>query len=511
MTGKVDETSDYGKLLKKTKDITLLGSVESIIRWDMDTKMPPRAVHLRSQQLGLLSQIEHRMITSPEIGTLLSKIEKSESYHALDDLQKRNVHLVRKYYDENTKLPEELVVETAKQRAIAVDVWKKAKATKNFAVFEPELTKLLELRKKAANILMQVKNTQTPYDALIDIFERRMTAEAITKTFSKLREGLISILKMCSNAPRQPDTTFLNRKVPVNTQRKISSELAKFIGYDVESPKAGGRIDETEHPFTSGYYDDIRITTHYYENNMSSSMFSILHEIGHALYGQNLKREWMFQPVGSSCSHGFSESQSRFIENIVGRSHSFWKHFYPRLRKLTGNTFADISLNDFVWAINEVKPSKIRVEADEVTYCLHVIVRFEIERELIGGKIEVSDLPEIWNRKYKEYLGVDVQNDSEGVMQDIHWASGYFGYFPTYALGNIYSGQILGKMENALPDWKSQLAEGNCQNVKKWLAENVQSHGNLYDPPELIKKIVGRELDVKPYLDYLYKKYSQLY
>ncbi|MDH5495149.1 MAG: carboxypeptidase M32, partial [Candidatus Bathyarchaeota archaeon] len=389
--------------------------------------------------------------------------------------------------------------------------WKKAKAAKDFAMFKPELEKLLKLRKKAAEILMDVKATKTPYDALIDIFEHKMTAETIAKIFRELREGLVSILKKCQSAPKQTDTSLLMQNVPFDVQRKISNELVKFIDYDVESPKAGGRIDETEHPFTTGYYDDVRITTHYYENNMASSLFSVLHEGGHAIYDQGLKPEWIYQPIGYGCSFGFHESQSRFVENIVGRSRKFWVYFFPKLKQLTGNTFSDVALDDFVRAINQVKPSKIRVEADEVTYCLHVIIRFEIERELIAGKITVADLPEIWNRKYKEYLGVVIENDSEGVMQDIHWASGYFGYFPTYALGNIFSGQILVAMEKAIPNWKDQIAKGNFQNVKKWLTENVHHYGNLYDPAVLIKKITGEQINVKPYLEYLNKKYSWIY
>jgi len=477
----------------------------------METKMPPRGINLRSQQLAMLSQIEHRMSTNPEIETLLSKIERHPDYDTLNELQKRNVYLIRKHYDEQTKLPEELVVETARQQAIAIDVWKKAKAAKNFSMFKPELEKLLELKKKAAEILMQVKATATPYDALIDIFEPEMTAEMIAKIFGELKEGLVSIMIKCLSAPKQPDTSFLKRKVSFGVQRKISNELAKFTEYDVESPKAGGRIDETEHPFSTGYYDDVRITTHYYEDNFVSSLFSVLHEAGHAIYDQNLKSEWIYQPIGTSCSLGFHESQSRFVENIIGRSREFWIYFLPKLKELTGNAFFDLALDDFVRAINHVRPSKIRVEADEVTYCLHVIIRFEIERELIAGKIAVADLPEIWNRKYKEYLDVDIENDSEGVMQDTHWASGYFGYFPTYALGNIYSGQILIALGRALPNWRDQIAKGNFHDVKKWLVENVHHYGDLYDPTVLIKKITGGEINAKPYLEYLNEKYSWIY
>lgn len=504
-------TSCYKKLMEKVKNVIVFQSATSVIHWDMETMMPPKAIQMRSQQLSMLSRIGHKMMTDPEIGKLLEEILKHAEYDKLNAVQKRNVYLIKKEYDEQTKLPEELVAEIAKQQAITTDVWKKAKAAKDFSMFKPELEKLVELERKAAEILMKVKQTKTPYDALIDIFEPKMTAETITRVFEELKKGLVSLIRKCETAPRQPDVSILKRRVSVEIQRKIAREIARFIEYDIESKEAGGRIDETEHPFTTGYYDDVRITTHYYEDNFASSIFSTLHEGGHAMYGQNLKREWIFQPVGSACSSGFHESQSRFVENIVGRSPEFWIYFLPKLKELTGNVLADVNLDKFVHAVNKVKPSKIRVEADEVTYCLHIIIRFNIERDLFTDKLAVAELPQIWNKSYKEYLGVDVENDSEGVMQDTHWASGLYGYFPSYALGNIYSGQILAAMERDLPQWRDSIANGNFHDVKQWLVKNVHSYGNLYDPADLIEKITGTELNVKPYLNYLNGKYQKLY
>jgi carboxypeptidase Taq len=503
--------SSYDKLMEKGKKIMVLESIVNIIHWDMDTKMPPKGINLRSEQLALLGQIEHKTSTDPEIRTLLEKIRGHSDYGALNELQKRNVYLIKKKYDEMTKLPEELVAETARQRVITVDAWKKAKVAKDFSMFKPELEKLVYLKRKAAEILMKVKGTATPYDALIDFFEPHMTAEMITKIFDELKKGLVSIIKKCEAAPKRQETSILKRKVPIDIQREIANSLARFIEYDVESKKAGGRIDETEHPFTTGYYDDVRITTHYYENNFTSSLFSTLHEGGHAIYDQNISPEWMYQLIGDGCSYGFHESQSRFIENIVGRSREFWSYYLPKLKKLTGDIFSDVELDTFVHAINHVKPSKIRIEADEVTYGLHIIIRFEIERELIAGKITVADLPRIWNQKYKKYLDVNIENDSEGVMQDTHWAEGYFGYFPSYALGNIYSGQILAAVEKDMPNWTDQIAKGNFHNVKQWLIENVHQYGKLYNAADLIKKIAGEEINVKYYLDYLNEKYSKLY
>jgi carboxypeptidase Taq len=503
--------SSYKKLMEKVKNLFILESAAAIVHWDMETKMPPKAVRLRSLQLSMLSRIGHKMSIDPEIGKLLEEIMRHPEYDSLNTVKKRDLYLTKKHYDEQTKLPEELVAETAKQQAITIDIWKKAKAAKDFSMFKPELEKLVDLRKKAAEILMEVKKTATPYDALIDIFEPKMTAESINKVFAELREGLVSLIRKCEAAPKQPDISILKRRVPIDIQRKIAESLADFIGYDIKSKEAGGRIDETEHPFTTGYYDDVRITTHYHEDNFASSIFSTLHEGGHALYEQNLNREWIFQPVGTACSSGFHESQSRSVENIVGRSREFWIYFLPKLKELTGSIFSNVDLDRFVHAVNQVKPSKIRIESDEVTYCLHIIVRFNLERDLFANKITVAELPQIWNQSYKEYLGVDVENDSEGVMQDTHWASGLFGYFPSYALGNIYSGQILVTMEKDLPDWKTQISNGNFQNIKQWLAKNVHNYGELYDPTDFIKKITEEELSVKPYLNYLNKKYSKLY
>lgn len=504
-------TSNYKRLMDKVHDIIVLQSATAVVHWDMETMMPPKAVQLRSQQLAMLSRITHKMITDSEIGKLIEAIMKHPDYEKLTEVQKRNVYLIKKEYDEQTKLPEKLVAELAKQRAITTNVWKRAKAAKDYSIFKPELEKLVELSKEAAEILMKVKETKTPYDALLDIYEPKMTSETVAKVFEELRVGLVSLLKKCETAPKQPDVSILKRKVPIEMQKKIAKEIARFIKYDIESKEAGGRIDETEHPFTTGYYDDVRITTHYYEDNFTSSIFSVLHEGGHAMYEQNLRREWIFQPVGTACSSGFHESQSRFVENIVGRSREFWVYFLPKLKEITGNILADVELDRFVHAVNQVKPSKIRVEADEVTYCLHIIIRFNLERNLFADKISVAELPQVWNQSYNEYLGVKIENDSEGVMQDTHWASGLYGYFPTYALGNIYSGQILEAMEKDLPDWKKRLAAGNFQDIKQWLTKNVHSYGNLYDPADLIRKITGKELTVKPYLNYLTQKYSMLY
>ncbi|MFH0897038.1 MAG: carboxypeptidase M32, partial [Candidatus Bathyarchaeota archaeon] len=479
--------------------------------WDMETLMPPRGISLRSLELAQMSQLRHRMITNPKIAALIKKIAEDNKCDSLNMAQKRNVFLLKKEYDEAASLPEQLVVETARQRAITINAWKKAKAAENFQLFKPDLEKLVELRRKAADLLMDVKGVATRYDALIDIFEPKITAEVISKTFTDLKDGLMPILQKCTSSHKQPNTSILRRKVPINIQKKISLLLTSFLGYDINSKNAGGRIDETEHPFTTGYYDDVRITTHYYENRFESSIFSILHEAGHALYEQNLNLEWMYLPIGSACSLGLHESQSRFVENIIGRSTEFWTYFFPKLKNLARKALYDVALDELVLAVNKVQPSKIRIESDEVTYCLHIIIRFEIEKDMMADRLSVTDLPEEWNRKYEKYLGVEIKNDSEGVMQDTHWASGVYGYFPTYALGNIYSGQILAAMEKDIPSWRDQISKGVFQEAKSWLIKNVYHYGNLYDPSDLMKKITGEGINIQHYLNYLERKYSNLY
>jgi carboxypeptidase Taq len=502
--------SSYNKLLSKTKDSIVLGTAVGIINWDMETMMPPGAIEQRSEQLALLSRVNHQLATDPEIGKLLKTIQISPQFEGLNQIQKRNIHLINKNYTEQKSLPEKLVAELAKQEAITVNVWKKAKAQKNFSLFKADMQKLFDLNTKAANILMKVKDAKTPYEALIDNFEPKMSAESITVTFSALQKGLKVLLDKIQACSTKPDTSILLMSVPTENQRQIAQLLTQTLGYDTTSGQAHGRIDETEHPFTTGYYDDVRITTHYHTNNFSSSIFSVLHESGHAIYEQNLNQEWKYQPVGSTCSYGIHESQSRFYENIIGRSTEFWTSLMPKLKTAAPNT-STVQLNKFMQAINKVEPSKIRIEADEVTYSIHIIIRFEIERDLFEGKISVGELPDVWNQKYADYLGVKVENDSEGVMQDTHWASGLFGYFPSYALGNIYDGQIIEAITKKLPDWRRQLSEGKLNSINDWLKTNIHNQGNLYDPEKLIKKATGTELKTESYLNYLNNKYGSLY
>jgi carboxypeptidase Taq len=334
-----------------------------------------------------------------------------------------------------------------------------------------------------------------------------MTSEIVSKLFDELKAGLISIIEKCTVSPYQPDKTVIKKKFPKKLQEKLSEDVARTLHYDLDR----GSIDETVHPFTAGYYNDVRITTSYDEDNFSESFYTVIHECGHAIYEQNLDPKFIYQPVGSYCSLGIHESQSRIIENIIGRSPEFLAFYLPKLKKISNDIFSDIEPDEFIRAINKVQPSKIRWSADEVTYCLHVIIRFEIEQDLLTGIITINDLPKVWNAKYKEYLGVDIENDSEGVMQDSHWANGSFGYFPGYALGNIYNAQMLNTLKKDIPSFAELLKEGDLKPIINWLVEKVHRPSNLYDPPELMKRITGEEISPKYFIKYLEEKYSKIY
>ncbi len=499
----------YDRLMERAKEITILQGVGGVLGWDLETYMPPKGAPQRGEQSALVGRMIHRARTSPEIGELLKEI--GSSLGELDDEKKRNFEIFRKDYNESLAIPEDLVADTAKQRTVALVTWKKAKAAKDWKMFLPELEKVIKLHKKRYELLMEVKGTKNIYDAMIDDYEPGMNQDKISRVFTELRNGLVPITAKCAETSREVVTDFMSIKVPAEIQRKIAVDLANFVQYDTVSEHAGGRIDEVVHPFTTGYYDDVRITLNYHENDFSSALFATLHEAGHALYEQNFNPDWKYQPLGQASSMGIHESMSRFIENMVGRTPQFWKYYLPRLNEFVGGAFSGIDLMDFIRAANLVAPSKTRVEADEVTYSLHVIIRFEIERDLMADKIQISELPTVWNEKYMEYLGVQIDNDSEGVLQDIHWAMGLIGYFPCYALGNVYDGMWLNKIDNDIPGWTDGLTRGEFSSIKKWLVENIHSKARFYEPDDLVMQVTGKELTATPFLDYIDKKYAELF
>jgi carboxypeptidase Taq len=361
----------YNELIEEMRDTFILENVENMLEWDFETYMPTGGGKQRSKEFALLAGLVHDRYTSPTVGKLIKGIKSDPEYKKLSFIEKRNVHLIEREYNNRTRLPKDLVEKIAEQSAISIQAWKKAKEKKDYSIFKPELDKILKLSKEKAHYIAPEKD---PFDALLDEFEPGFTSEMIDKLFTELKEGLIPIIKKCQSSSKQPDMSLINRNCSIDIQRKISEDISKLVLYDLER----GRIDETEHPFTNGYYDDVRITTHYYEDNFAYSFYSVMHEAGHGLYEQNLDKQFIYQPLGKSSSYGIHESQSRFIENLIGKSPEFWEHYLPKFKEITDTIFSDVDLDAFTHAINEVKPSKIRVDADEVTYSLHVIIRFEI-------------------------------------------------------------------------------------------------------------------------------------
>jgi len=499
----------YNRLMEKYREIALVKAIIGQMTWDLETYLPPRGLTLRSDQLDVLERVGHRLLTSQELAGLLSESEKGTD--SLDEVQRRNLHLFRRERDIAMSVPEDLVAALASQSTIARGVWAKAKAAHDWSMFEPELAKLVDLSVKRAEATMHARGTSCVFDSLLDDYERGMAHDRVAELLAELRDLLVPLAEKFSNLSRETNKSILGRPVPVETQRKIARDLAGLIGYDTSSDSAFGRIDETEHPFTSGYFDDVRIAVHYYEDDLFNSVYSALHEGGHGMYQHNINHDWVYQPVGEAASFGIHEAMSRFAENMIGRSQDFWTYYLPRLNELTSGAFSDVQLVDLLRAINKVQPSKIRVTADEVTYSLHIVIRFEIEHRLFEGKLDVSELPQVWNELYDKYLHVKFDHDGEGVMQDVHWSAGSFGYWPSYVLGNIYGGMFLNKLDKEVGDWSDEVARGRPGAAMKWLRDNVHQWGNLYEPGTLVEKVTGTSLTVKPFVEYLTERHGSLW
>ena len=494
----------YETLLERVKEIQIIGQIAMLVAWDTEVMMAKGSLEQRSNQQAFLAKLSHSKTTDPEIGKLLKEIKEDPNYESLSFIEKRNIYLIQREYDRETKLPPEFVVEYSKASVISIEKWKEAREENSFSSFQPHLEKMLELSKQYANYLNPDLH---PYDVLLDIYEPGMTMEKYNEIFNPLKKATVELINKCKNATKQPEKTLVKRKVSLDIQEELSQNVMIILDYDLDR----GRLDTSTHPFSSGSYDDVRITTRYNENEFTSSFFAVMHEAGHGCYEQNHAKELRYQPVGNYCSSGLHESQSRFYENIIGRSKSFWMFYLPKFKEITGDIFTDINYDDFLLSINRVEPSLIRVEADEVTYNLHIILRFELERDLFEDKIKITDLPQLWKNKMKEMLGITVETDSDGVLQDIHWSGGMFGYFPTYSLGNVYGAQFFAKLIQDIPDWNIQLEKGNVSVLTNWLKKNVQEKGNLYDPPELLKEVTGNYPSPQYLIDFLNKKYSEIY
>ncbi len=496
--------TNYDELTKQMKELRYLSNSQSMLFWDIRTYMPSEGIEQRGQTLAILGRIIHEKATNKQIGELISQCNQSDS--GLDEIQKRNVELWKRDYERETKLPSDLVVRLTKQSTITEHKWQEAKQKQNFGMVKPDLEKLIELVRERAQALDAEKPM---YDVLLDEYEPKMTAAGIRSYFTPLKEGVIKLIKKYQDAvaDNPPDISILKKNILVDQQKHVSKWIMNFLGM----PPTRSRVDEAEHPFTTGIAKDVRITTHYLDDDPTGAIYSTFHEGGHALYELNTPEEHWFTGVGETVSMGIHESQSRFCENIVGKNPVFLKYFYPNVVQKYMPGFQSVDTDTYIKGVNAIIPSKIRIYADEVTYNLHVILRFEIEQDLIAGKISVSELPDIWNAKMEQYLGVKVENDAEGVLQDTHWYAGLIGYFPTYVLGNIYNSQMLATMKKTIPTWEDQLSVGDFSQIREWLVTNVHNKGSIYDPIDLIKNICSQPPDTKYFLDYLNEKYSKIY
>ncbi len=494
----------YEKLLAKIKEIYLLRNVSGQIQWDFEVMMPKRGARQRGEELALMSGLIHERNTNPKIGSLLKEIQFHKDFENLSDIQKRNIVLAQRNYDKATKIPTSFAQELTRHGALTTQKWKEAKSKADYSIYEKELEKMIDLKKQQAAYL---NPDIDPYDVLLDNYERGFSQEIYDKIFQEAKAGLIPIIKACVDSPNQPDSSLILRECPIDIQSKIAHDLADIVHYDLK----GGRIDVAVHPFTTGYFDDVRITVSYNTKDFTDSFFANMHECGHALYEQNYPPNYKYQPIGSASSAAMHEGQARFIENIIGKSPEFWEFYLPRFKELTRGLFDDVKLQPFIHAVNQVVPSKIRIHADPVTYSLHIILRYELEKELFADKLTVSELPSFWNEKMKEYLDVDIENDSEGILQDTHYAWGLFGYFPTYALGSYYNGQFQTQLTKDIPEWKEQMKNGNLTNILGWLNTNIRNKGNLYDPLDLIKNVTGKEFSAKYFIEATGEKYSKIY
>ncbi len=491
--------SNLEKLKKKLSEVNALGSAVAIMDWDQQCLMPPGGAPARAQHAGILSRLAHETFVSDETRNLIESA-KSDATHE-DDIALLRV--VQRDFDQRTKLPSALVEEKTRLAAIAHEDWVRARTNNDFKAFAPTLEKMFDICREEAECLGYKDHI---YDALTDLYEEGATKKSWDQMFDDIRQPMIDLVKSIKESPNQPDDSFFYGKWEESKQKDFTEMIAKAVGFDFER----GRQDTAPHPFCTGWsVGDIRITTRY-KDYLGSAIFGTLHEAGHGMYEQGTPIEWDLTPLAGGVSLGFHESQSRTWENIVGRSRAFWTRFMGDL-KSTFPSLPELDLETFYRAINKVEPSLIRVEADEVTYNLHIMIRYEVECAILTGELKIKDLPDYWNSKYEHYLGITPPNDAQGCLQDVHWSQGSAGYFPTYSMGNILSYQIWDCLASEVGDVDTLMAKGDFKPILDWLLENVYRYGRKYTPKELINKIAGRDMDAKPYLNGISRKYEDIY
>jgi carboxypeptidase Taq len=500
---------NYTDLVALQREAGTLGSISALVSWDQETYMPPAGAKARAEQSSLLAGIIHERNTSPKLGDLIAQCEADNDLSDQATPEGANIREMRRDYDLATKLPTDLVKNLAQAQSQAQETWKHARANNDFPSFIPDLTKVLDLTREKGECY-GYPSTGEVYDALLNEYEPDTTAKEIEAVFTPLRDRLSAFIKDLTDHGTAPETDFLHRSIPVEKQHAFGQAITKQLGFDYNA----GRLDTTTHPFCSGFAaGDTRMTTRYEPTNFPDAVGSTMHECGHGLYEQGLPKsgDLFGTPLSSAVSLGIHESQSRMWENMVGRGKPFWNWALPVANKHFDGEFSDIDLNTFVKAMNTCTPSFIRVESDESTYNLHVMLRFELERAMIAGDLSIKDLPGAWNEKFKNFLGLDVPDDARGCLQDVHWSFGLVGYFPTYTLGNLYAAQLWETINDQIPDLDEQMAKGEFSALLTWLRENIHQHGRRYSAAELCQRATGKSLEADPLMRHLERRVRPAY
>jgi carboxypeptidase Taq len=492
----------YNELVERAKELFTIGTINALVGWDQRVNMPPAGIRQRSQMAAYLQEIAHRKQSDPRIGELLATAEQGQ----WEPGAAANLREWRRDYDQATKLPPALVRRRAELTAQANNVWQESRASSDFSKFAPYLRELVGLSREIADHLGYEGER---YDALLDLYEPGLTTVEVDAFFAELRRHVVPLLEKILASPVKADRgLFRNAEFPAAAQQALGIAVTKALGFDYEA----GRLDVSTHPFTTSFgRSDVRLTTRYDLAWPFQSLMGTIHEAGHGMYDQGLPEEHEGTPLGETVSLGIHESQSRFWENNIGRSRGFWQYWYPRFKAEFPGQVGHLTLDQLFCLVNDVRPTLIRVEADEVTYNLHILVRFELERDLFRDALQPADLPAAWNEKYQRYLGITPATEREGVLQDVHWSWAYFGYFPTYSLGTVYAAQLEAALRCAVPELDWQMAAGNFSQAFQWMRENIHRFGKLYRPKELIEKATGQPPAAADYVAYLTRKYSEIY
>lgn len=477
----------------------------NLMYWDLRTKAPKNGMDHRAETIGVLSAEWFQMSVSDEMKNFLDELSESDVFVKLSRVAQKTVQLCKEDYVKNVKIPKEEYQAYAVLQSKSETAWEEAKEKADFERFAPYLKKLIEFNKK---FISYWGFKDHPYNTLLDHYEPGVTVEMLDKVFNQLKERFIPFVGQIVESEHKPDTSFLYQKFQKKQQREFSKFLLKEIGYNFDA----GRLDDTVHPFEIKiHHGDVRITAKYDEYDFRTAVFGTIHEGGHAIYEQNIAGHLAGTPLDEGASMGIHESQSLFYENMIGRNYSFWKRYYEKLKQYSPGQFEHVALDDFYRAVNEVKPSLIRIEADELTYSLHIIVRYEMEKLLFEGALSVEELPHVWNEKYKQYLGIAPDHDGNGILQDVHWAGGSFGYFPSYALGYMYAAQFKQKIETDLSDLDQLIENGEFAAIRSWLSKHIHQYGKMKKPLEIVMEATGEPLNPTYFIQYLEQKYKDIY